>query len=479
MNDLPTTKETTNKIVSLLKTTPEALKAFEEAYRVHALEQSDPSDPFGISAMQAKEETRVVDITTPVPYDADALERVCDRIVDELLAKTRVWTFDGTYGNELSALGPAVEPVTREELLSFPAEVRPQLTGDMTTIDADADAGMMLLQIYARHLQTTDHMEKQMLYHQFRQGLDILDIDPLVYAMLGTNPNSMSHWLPAISEAAVHCGFFKVPVTTVILVPPSLLQMTRLDYGRLNQTTRRIVNAYCMKAFRLDPNKDYFVKTGIYSSKFDFRNCRVTAGKEVTELGEYLLYISNQAVKMAGPLTTPCIYGMSTTNEWAVREYIHDVEDAPCIYKGLPLHTEYRVFADFDKGEVIGAAPYWDAGLMKSRFAKGATAGSPHDAHDYVVYLAHEETLRKRYDRNIVTIVKAVRSLAKYVRDEGTLTGQWSIDIMQNGDDFWLIDMALAQNSALYGCVPIKLRAPTEENWLPNITAASDGTKTN
>ena len=34
------------------------------------------------------------------------------------------------------------------------------------------------------------------------------------------------------------------------------------------------------------------------------------------------------------------------------------------------------------------------------------------------------------------------------------LRGQWSIDVMQNGEDFWIIDMALAKDSALLSCVP-------------------------
>ena len=34
------------------------------------------------------------------------------------------------------------------------------------------------------------------------------------------------------------------------------------------------------------------------------------------------------------------------------------------------------------------------------------------------------------------------------------LKGQWSIDVMQNGNDFWLIDMARASESSLSHCVP-------------------------
>lgn len=57
---------------------------------------------------------------------------------------------------------------------------------------------------------------------------------------------------------------------------------------------------------------------------------------------------------MASPLSQPSIYGVSTTNEWVVREFIPDKEGNPCIYKGLPLHTEYRVFVDCDTDEVLG-----------------------------------------------------------------------------------------------------------------------------
>ena len=46
-----------------------------------------------------------------------------------------------------------------------------------------------------------------------------------------------------------------------------------------------------------------------------------------------------------------------------------------------------------------------------------------------------------------------VSEVSKLLKD-CTLNGQWSIDIMQNGSDFWLIDMARASESALSKCVP-------------------------
>lgn len=48
------------------------------------------------------------------------------------------------------------------------------------------------------------------------------------------------------------------------------------------------------------------------------------------------------------------------------------------------------------------------------------------------------------------------------------LTGQWSLDIMQNGDDFWLIDMATADCSALNDCIPKEKLNKVPENWIPD-----------
>ena len=50
------------------------------------------------------------------------------------------------------------------------------------------------------------------------------------------------------------------------------------------------------------------------------------------------------------------------------------------------------------------------------------------------------------------------------------LSGQWSIDIMMNGNDFYIIDMGLAENSAFYNSVPIEKRRVTQENWLPDLS---------
>ena len=75
-------------------------------------------------------------------------------------------------------------------------------------------------------------------------------------------------------------------------------------------------------------------------------------------------------------------------------------------------------------------------------------------------------TMMQKYNQNKQKVLAAIENLLPDV----ALSGQWSIDIMQNGNDFYLIDRARAQKSALYDkCVPPKLRKPAAENWLPTI----------
>lgn len=461
---------TKDALAEFLRTSPEVLGQFEDAYRRSALSDEFDSDNFlDMNSRQASAMARQFDVSEPItPYDNELLMRVMSDIVAELVTQTTtLHVSDGRCESEsLPALPDGTPPVTSEEINEIPRGVRPQLSGNLMRVDIDQMSSEVVLHHYMRYLDGTLPLrDRQMAYHMFRQGMDILDLDPILYEMLGQNPNSMSKWLPAVVMASTKHGFFRIPETRVAKVPMPLLQLSRIDYDSLTPTTLQIVDEWAYRAFRLDETKTYFVKTGTYSSKFDFRNAKVTGAKEVRELGEYLLFIQHQASVMAGPLTQPSVYGVSTTNEWVVREFIEDKEDNPTIYKGLPLHTEYRVFVDCDTDEVLGVSPYWDPETMIRRFGHMDDADSPHQRHDYVIYKMHEKTLMTRYEENKEVVLEHVREMLPDI----DLPGQWSIDVMQNGDDFWLIDMATADTSALSKCVPEGLLRKTEESWIPEL----------
>lgn len=432
-------------VAHLLKTTPEALNAFEAAYEAASFEEQEEKGLFGINSRQAVREV----------LDGRAAEEKSEEIVSRITAEL---------------LGrPGAGTVSIEEVMQLPAEIRPQLTATAMKRDIAEPAYLMVLRMYmdAEKYRYLDPKRAMQGYHMFRQGLDILDLDPVLYEIIGMNRNSIGHWFPQLKAAVEKTTFFKVPETKIVKVPLPILQLTRQEYMQLTPATLEIVNRWAFEAFGLDENKTYFIKTGTYSSKFDFRNAKVTTPKEVRELGSYLLYIHFQALQMASPLCQPCIYGVSTTNEWCVREYIEDKENNPCIYHGMPLHTEYRVFIDCDEKEVLGISPYWRADIMKKRFSQEDDADTADMKHDYIIYTAHEETLMRRYEENKDAVLRHVQDLLPHL----DLTGQWSLDVMQNGDDFWLIDMADAANSALADCVPAGKLKKAEEKWLPDFNS--------
>jgi hypothetical protein len=128
----------------------------------------------------------------------------------------------------------------------------------------------------------------------------------------------------------------------------------------------------------------------------------------------------------------------------------------------MPLHTEFRVFVDCDSDEVLSIENYWKPEVMQKRFAEGRGNGID-DKHDAVTYMMNMERLCRRYEDNKQ---KVCNHIAEILPDLD-LSGQWSIDIMMNGNDFWLIDMAIAENSAYYSSVPEEKRIRSSENWIP------------
>ena len=452
-------KLTLDEVAKMINSTPDALEEFEEAYKkASIIEEKNNKNFFNINSRQASKQTDKL-----INTEAE-LEAIISKSVAALIDQTSIWTYDSGMIEEIKG-EPSEDGITKEVLRKLPKKLRPDLTSNLMKIDIKTPTGYELLDMYNRYVKESDPEKKEQAYQLFRVGLDTLDLDGITYKILECNYNTMGYWLPKMIEAIEETeSFLKIPKTTIVKVPLTLLQLTRCEYFTLSATTHEIVNRWAKNVFNLEANGDYFIKTGTYSSKFDFRNARVK-GEEIKELGDYLLFIHFQALQMASYLVTPRYYGVSTTNEWVVRNFIEDKENNPCIYHGLPLHTEYRVFADFDAGKVIGISPYWEPETMKNRFSKESDSDSADNKHDYVIYSAHENRLMERYNSNKDEIIAEVEKLLPNVN----LEGQWSIDIMQNGDDFYFIDMAEASLSALVECVPKELLRKNKEDWIPKL----------
>lgn len=431
-----TVKELQN-IALLLKDNPDRQREFENLYTQFEI------DTENLNLFQ-QNAAKVIDKSDKLVSLSESAEELVEQIVEELVSQTAIW--DSSQNKVLSLPQPVRYLQDAKSLLSL-QERGVQFSGYMCKQDIPEPSSKVILRQYNDYVKTGN----MLFYNLFRQGLDILDLDPFVYELLNHDPNTMSNWLFAIKEVVDKTQFFKIPKTRIIKVPLALLQSTRVyDFRELSPLSLEIINRFACRVFDLDLEKDYFIKTGTFSSKFDFRNAKVTKGQEVSELGSYLWYIQSQANQMASPLNNKVIYGVSSNNEWVVREFIDDEENNPTIYNGLPLHTEYRVFVDFDKEEIIGISPYWHPEVMKENFLDIGVSAPIQKNHDYINYISHEETLMKRYEENKSLVISEVSKLLKDCK----LKGQWSIDIMQNGFDYWLIDMARASESALSKCVP-------------------------
>jgi hypothetical protein len=101
-----------------------------------------------------------------------------------------------------------------------------------------------------------------------------------------------------------------------------------------------------------------------------------------------------------------------------------------------------------------------DREVMDTRFRENRT---PHDVHDVITFNMAVDRLEKTYNDNLDKVKEMVQEL---LENNVEMEGQWSIDIMQTGDKFYLIDMAVAENSFYYDRVPKELRKPSEEKWL-------------
>lgn len=460
------------ELAELLKTDRKTLEIMEENYRKNIMKNdAETNNLFEISAKTAIKKNKAC--AERVISDSCDCEDVVRRIVSSLLSRTTVFSYDRTKTEKALALTnfPCAKDVAMEEVLSIPPSLRPQLTGERMCVDISGDMSYVILMEYFQKFMTEPNEQKaKQYYYRFRQGLDILDLDEITYQMIQQNPNSIGYWLPKIVSAVESEGFFKIPNTKIISVPLPLLQLTRKPYNELSPTTLSIVDEFCRQAFGLEDDGDYFIKTGTYSSKFDFRNAHVVGKDEVRTLGEYLLYIHFQALSMAhtdlSGRNQPAIFGVSTTTEWCVREFIKDEDDALTIYNGLPLHPEFRVFVDFDTKEVLGVHNYWDEDKVLPHLQKQAASDSSgKNLHDCLTFASETSRLKEEYGKYKDEVVRYVLA---FIQNCPELHGQWSVDVMKNGENFWLIDMAIAKDSTYYQqAVPKELRRPMEENWLP------------
>lgn len=260
--------------------------------------------------------------------------------------------------------------------------------------------------------------------------LSVSDITEELYLRFCENKNSMYNWINEVEYAIENTDTELIsPETKVWRLPIELAQFIRIEYQDVLVKDKNLFNKIVFNMFGLEDEKTYFIKTGVFSSKFQYANAKCS---EPREMGEYFQVINNFAMNV----------GAGNTVDLVVREYIEDIEGNPTIYNGMPLRTEFRAFVDCDKNEIIGVVPYWNPLVMKRALSAGLSDSME---KDYQTYLEHEHKLMDEYNKYL----PRVRSAINQMLPELKLEGQYSVDVMKNGNDLYVIDLALMSESAL------------------------------
>lgn len=254
------------------------------------------------------------------------------------------------------------------------------------------------------------------------------------------NENNFSFWFPKVKN----CGI-PVPKTRFAKVPAREQEPKFTDrlyqafYMEHPTDDMAVIQEWIDRFVLMDLMKEgltghLFVKNARFSNKFDARgSCNIWG---LSELARAIANINYAAM---------CC-DADGVDEIVVREFIEsDSRRTPCIYNGLPLRPEFRVFYDFDKNGVIFTANYWDFDYVYPHL---------HDATDRIIFSHERDRINAAYLGDRRRVQEMVWAAMQRVHG---LTGQWSVDIlMDEQDNLWLIDMAIAQRSSYWELRPDK-----------------------
>lgn len=292
-----------------------------------------------------------------------------------------------------------------------------------------------LVRHHATSLAEGNQVEAERAYGLLSRLASVSDLTESLYEHFSANINSIAHWYPALYRALVAQGddrLFSVPETTIAHLPMELAQFIRIEYHDSTPASKEVFNEIIFDLFGLKDEKTYFIKTGTFSSKFEFANARCA---EPREMGEYFQVVNNFAMQV----------GAGDSVDLCVRDYIEPEESSPTIYHGMPLRTEFRAFVDLDTDEVLGITPYWHPSVMRRALTMSAEMGMTHLMDDAEVYEAHLPRLTREFEARRDEVVKGLEQLIPSV----AMTGTWSIDVMLDRGRLYLIDMSQMHSSAL------------------------------
>ena len=250
--------------------------------------------------------------------------------------------------------------------------------------------------------------------------------------------NDFSFWYPKIKDCGIQTPLtFYTKLPSAEEEPEYAKRLYEAFYMEHPKEDEEVVKAYLEervipKLKEMGLTGHVFVKNGRFSNKFNANGTCNLYG--LHELYRAIILINYEAI---------CC-GAEGADEIVVRKFIESSAGmTPCIYNGLPLRPEFRVFYDFDARKPIFTANYWDYDYVY-----------PHLYHatDKIIFEHERERLEGVYAHFKDAVQDKVADAMQNVQG---LTGQWSVDVlMDEREKFWLIDMAIAQRSAYWEMRP-------------------------
>jgi hypothetical protein len=232
----------------------------------------------------------------------------------------------------------------------------------------------------------------------------------------------MSYWLPKV----MGLKGLSIPHTEVVQLPYDVWYSAResaCDGVPLSDLYKSFMRDNVLKLKENFFGERVFIKTGAFSNKFDFSTC-CCRWEELTENFIKILAMSEMF---------DCYDGQS---EVVLRSVI-PTTICEKIYNGMPLRSEFRVFWNFDNDCPLYVVNYWNYSYCEPFL----------NDEDKAAFKSAEERLERDFEGNKGRVIE----LCRKVLGDVALEGCWSLDVlMDDEDDFWLIDMAVAERSAYW-----------------------------
>lgn len=254
------------------------------------------------------------------------------------------------------------------------------------------------------------------------------------------NPNAFTAWSQSL------CSRFCSPKSFFVPLPFDRFEWLGSDHyedAAIEEFGHWLLSIVQKKAAELGMNYPLFMKGSTFSNKFDFAGCIVPNGITQKDFGHHALNIFYAAL---------CCDHFESG--FVFREFIDPDNNLEKIYNGMPLHTEFRAFYDFDRHQVIGIFPYWEKETMNKGLYR------EDDRNQFSKALPRLERDYAKFKDAVVDLVTAqLKDFPGYPVDHAATV--WSMDFLLDCNNrIWFIDAAEGPLSAYWDRIGVK------EKWV-------------